>query len=106
MNWIYVDKDTYEVKYGVRVDAQPNITGPFNCTRQDRRMTLDGWEGFVAVKEQGRDQLWALYFDKDDDGLRGKLGMGRIVLEVELSRWERRVSKPVGPQIWTKETAQ
>ncbi|RDL32658.1 Uncharacterized protein BP5553_09114 [Venustampulla echinocandica] len=102
MNWIYVDKDTYEVKYGVRVDAQPNITGPFSCTRQDRRMTLEGWEGFVAVKNMEGDGLWSLYFDRDDDGLREKLGLGKVVLEVELSRWEVRMPRPEGPQGWRK----
>ena len=105
LNWIYVDKDTYEVKYGVRLDAQPNITGPFNCTRQDRRLTIEGWEGFVAVKEEGEkgEQLWALYYDRDDDGLRGKLGFGRTVLEVELRREEKRMPKPEGePQGWLR----
>ncbi|RFU24718.1 hypothetical protein B7463_g11620, partial [Scytalidium lignicola] len=53
MNWIYADRETYEVKYGVRNDAQPNVTGPFDCTRQDHRLTLEGWEGFVAVEEEG-----------------------------------------------------
>jgi hypothetical protein len=100
MNWIYVDRETYELKYGVRVDAQPNLTGPFDCTRQDRRLTFEKWEGFVAVKiEEGDDAgMWALYFDRDDDGLKGKLGEGRTVLEVELVRWEKRVRKgaPLG----------
>jgi hypothetical protein len=100
MNWIYVDRDTYEVKYGVRVDAQPNITGPFDCTRQDRRLTLEQWEGFMAVREDTGEYagMWALYYDKDDDGLKGKLGVGRTVLEVELCRWEKRVRKgaPLG----------
>ncbi|KIW62336.1 hypothetical protein PV04_10517 [Phialophora macrospora] len=88
LNWIYVDKTTHEVKYGVRVDAQTHVTGPFDCTRQDRRMTLEGWEGFVVVEEEPG--LWALYFDRDDDGLRGKVGRGVRVLEVELWRREKR----------------
>jgi hypothetical protein len=100
MNWIYVDKETYELKYGVRVDAQPNLTGPFDCTRQDRRLTFEKWEGFVAVKiEEGEDAgMWTLSFDRDDDGLKGKLGEGRTVLEVELVRWEKRVRRgaPLG----------
>ncbi|CZR63563.1 uncharacterized protein PAC_13460 [Phialocephala subalpina] len=100
LNWIYVDKDTYEVKFGIKVDAHPNITGPFNCTRQDKRLTLEDWEGFVAVKqEEGEDAgMWKLYWDKDDDGLRGKLGKGRTILEIELVRWEKRVrkGKPLG----------
>lgn len=100
MNWIYVDKETYEVKYGVKADAHPNITGPFDITRQDKRLTLEQWEGFVAVKEEEGENagMWALYYDKDDDGLKGKLGGKRTVLEVELVRWEKRVrrGKPLG----------
>ncbi|KAI1472702.1 uncharacterized protein F4812DRAFT_454515 [Daldinia caldariorum] len=92
LNWIYVDKDTYEVKYGVRADAQPHITGPFDCTRQDRRMTLEGWEGFAAVEEFPG--IWALYFDRDDDGLITKVPMGTRVLEVELTRREKKERKP------------
>lgn len=95
-----MDKETYEVKYGVKADAHPNITGPFDATRQDRRLTLEDWEGFVAVKqEEGEDAgMWKLYWDKDDDGLIGKLGKGRMILEVELVRWEKRVRKgrPLG----------
>ncbi|KAH7053194.1 hypothetical protein B0J12DRAFT_710103 [Macrophomina phaseolina] len=90
LNWIYVDKDTYEVKYGVRADAQPHLTGPFDCTRQDRRMTCEGWEGFVAVEEYPA--VWALYFDRDDDGLRGKVPFGTRVLEIELQRREKKVN--------------
>ena len=41
MNWVYVDKDTYQLRYGVRVDAEPNITEPFDCTRQDRRLIFE-----------------------------------------------------------------
>ncbi|KAI1099986.1 hypothetical protein F4804DRAFT_336710 [Jackrogersella minutella] len=92
LNWIYVDKDTYEVKYGVRAAAQPHITGPFDCTRQDRRMTLENWEGFVAVEEFPG--IWALYFDHDDDGLVTKVPMGTRVLEVELTRREKKERKP------------
>ncbi|PHH72096.1 hypothetical protein CDD82_6178 [Ophiocordyceps australis] len=96
LNWIYIDRNTYEVKYGVRADAQPHLTGPFDCTRQDRRMTLDGWEGFVAVEEYPGS--WALYFDRDDDGLVTKVPMGTRVLEVELARREKKEAKaPADP---------
>jgi hypothetical protein len=50
-------------------------------------MTLEGWEGFMAVKEAPK--VWALYFDIDDDGLRTKVS-GKRILEVELTRKERR----------------
>ncbi|PHH90548.1 hypothetical protein CDD83_3353 [Cordyceps sp. RAO-2017] len=54
-------------------------------------MTLEGWEGFVAVEEFPG--IWALYFDRDDDGLVGKVPMGTRVLEVELTRREKKESK-------------
>lgn len=60
---MYVDKDSYEVKYGIRADAEENFTGPWDCTKMERRITLEGWEGFMAVKEGPG--VWALYFDRD-----------------------------------------
>ncbi|KAG8411705.1 hypothetical protein J3458_015292 [Metarhizium acridum] len=94
LNWIYVDKNTHEVKYGERSAAQGHITGPFDCTRQDRRLTLEGWEGFAAVEESPG--IWALYFDRDDDGLITKVPVGTRVLEVELYRREKKEPKPSG----------
>lgn len=91
MNWVYIDRETYEAKYGVRVDAQHNLTGPFDCTRQDRRLTFDGWEGWCAVEEVPGH--WALYFDLDDNGLAAKIGRETRVLEIELSRKEKRWRK-------------
>lgn len=58
-------------------------------------MTLEGWEGFMAVKEgsiKDGPGIWALYFDRDDDGLKSKVSKRRI-LEVELTRKERRWRK-------------
>lgn len=91
MNWVYVDKDTHQVRYGVRDHAQPNLTGPFDCTRQDRRLTFDGWEGWCAVEEAPG--CWALYFDVEDDGLTSKVTPGTKVLELELSRKEKRFAR-------------
>ncbi|KAK9413811.1 hypothetical protein SUNI508_11629 [Seiridium unicorne] len=91
MNWIYVDRDTYEIKFGTRPYAEPNYTGPFDCTRQDRRLMFNGWEGFLAVKEGG---FWALYFDMERDKLQSKLPTGTPVLEVQLTRVEIPVQVP------------
>ncbi|KAI2618095.1 hypothetical protein GGR54DRAFT_648585 [Hypoxylon sp. NC1633] len=91
MNWIYVDRDTYEIKFGTRAWAQPNWPGPFDCSRQDRRLTFAGWEGFFAVKEG---DFWALYFDIDQDNLKSKVKEDTPVLEVQLLRMEMRV-KPI-----------
>ena len=91
LNWIYVDKDTYEVKYGLKADAAGQHTGPWNVTPIDRRLNLDGWEGFCVVEE--KEGEWALYFDWDDDGLDEKVPMHKRVMEVELTRKELRMQK-------------
>jgi hypothetical protein len=47
----------------------------------------------VKIEEGDDAGMWAIYFDRDDDSLKGKLGEGRTVLEVELVRWEKRARK-------------
>lgn len=64
--------------------------GPWNCTKVDKRMIFEGWEGFMAVKEEK--DTWALYFDREDDGLKEKV-KGKQMVEVELVRKERRKKK-------------
>ncbi|KAG8162136.1 hypothetical protein KVR01_007901 [Diaporthe batatas] len=95
MNWIYIDRQTYEVKFGTRDCAEPNFKAPFDCTRQDRRLTLGGWEGFCAVQEG---HFWALYFDVENNRLLSKVPEGTPLLEIELQRIEMRVAKPLMPE--------
>ncbi|KAI0538611.1 hypothetical protein GGR58DRAFT_286891 [Xylaria digitata] len=94
MNWIYVDRWSYELKFGNRSWADDNFPIPWDCSRQDRRLTFGGWEGFLAVKEG---DFWALYFDVDEDHLKSKIAEGTPVLEVELIRVEMRIAKPKPP---------
>jgi len=91
LNWIYVDKDTYEIKYGLKVDADPHIVGPWNCTPIDKRLTFDGWEGFTVVEVEKN--IWQLYFDVDDDGLEKKVPLSKRIMEIELTRKELRMKK-------------
>lgn len=94
MNWVFVHRETYELKFGTRQYSEGNLTGPFDCTRQDRRLTFGGWEGFVAVQEG---DVWALYFDRDNDKLRSKVQPGTPVIEVDLLRREMRTKRPEPP---------
>jgi hypothetical protein len=106
-----VDQESYEVRYGPKLEAQGHIVGPWDCTRIDKRVTLEGWEGFMAVEEveyqdeqnekngssdgwneEGQRKSWALYFDRDDDGLVGKIEGWRS-FAIELTRKERRKRK-------------
>ncbi|OCT50318.1 hypothetical protein CLCR_07615 [Cladophialophora carrionii] len=85
LNWIFINKDSYRLQYGVRAEAQAQWTGPMKLVgdQNEWRVAFDGWEGFVAVQE-GED-CWALYFDKDDNGLADKV-KGQAVVEIELIR--------------------
>ncbi|WWC85570.1 uncharacterized protein L201_000434 [Kwoniella dendrophila CBS 6074] len=98
LNWLYIDRNTYELKYGIRKDAEENYTGPWDCTSIDKRLTFEGWEGFIAVQENPDLDLWSIYFDRQDDGLSspGKIGdyhesTGKQIrmLEIQLIRKER-----------------
>lgn len=97
LNWIYVDRQTYELRYGNRSASIAHIVGEWDWTEDESCLTLEGWEGFVAVDEWngkeedlttewGREGLrWAVYFDRDDNGLKGRR-RGRDIFEVILER--------------------
>lgn len=91
LNWVFVNKNTYEVQVGLRVDAEPHLVGPWNCTPVDKRLTFDGWEGFTVAEVE--ENVWQLYFDVDDDGLESKIPLHKRIMEVELTRKEMRMSK-------------
>lgn len=86
LNWIYVDKDTFEVKYSNRSGSIAHHVGDYDWTAEATEnscITLDGWEGFVAVEDsEGR---WALHFDWNDDGLKSKREPRKAV-EIRLQR--------------------
>ncbi|KAL9111648.1 MAG: hypothetical protein Q9227_003921 [Pyrenula ochraceoflavens] len=93
LNWLYVDKETLEVKYGNRTQSREHHVGPWDWTDEEdghAGVMLDGWEGFVAVKEDSEgpgEGNWAVYFDKKDDGLKGVVdGKKRRMLEIRLIR--------------------
>ena len=86
LNWIYVDSSTYEVRYGVRAEADKHFVGPMAISTLqagEMRLVYMQWEGFAAVEEE--DDHWALYFDKDNNNLKEKV-RGKSITEVELIR--------------------
>lgn len=87
LNWVYVDRDTLEVKYGSRAESEGHLLGPWDCTERERRVTFEGWEGFLAVEDapELHPGVWALYFDRENDALGG---MAVRRLAVLLSRRE------------------
>lgn len=74
LNWVYVDRGTLEVRYGSRAESEGHLLGPWDCTERERRVTFEGWEGFLAVEDapEAHPGLWALYFDRGNDELGGR----------------------------------
>lgn len=97
LNWVFVDRETFEIRYNNRSGSIEHIVGEWDWTADETHMLFQGWEGFVVVDEWdgadedestpwGREGLrWALYYDVGDDGLRGRR-KGRDMFEVALER--------------------
>jgi hypothetical protein len=95
LNWIFVDKGTMEVRYGNRSVSREHYVGPWDWTEDDEEdvepaeankgVTFEGWEGFMAV-EDAASKEWQVYFDKNDDGLKGYVESGRRKLQISLER--------------------
>ncbi|KIX07812.1 uncharacterized protein Z518_02466 [Rhinocladiella mackenziei CBS 650.93] len=90
LNWVYIESSTHRVKHGIRAEAEPQLTGPMGLVFSrdgEKRLSFEGWEGFVVVEEEPGQ--WALYFDRDDNGL-GDKAHGKPVIEVELIRLDHK----------------
>ncbi|KAF7954851.1 hypothetical protein BTUL_0054g00460 [Botrytis tulipae] len=82
LNWIYVDSNTLEVRYGGRADTVGNLAHPWEWSEDEVNLTLEEDEGFVAVEvEPG---LWQIYFDRNGDF--SGLPTGKKIQEVCLLR--------------------
>lgn len=99
LRWVFLDVHTHEMRWGGRPESEGHACGPFDWTKDRQYVTLDGWEGWLAVRlpqdaahDQVDDELgisdgrevWRLYFDLNDDG--ADLPPGAQGLEIRLKR--------------------
>ncbi|ETI23911.1 hypothetical protein G647_05718 [Cladophialophora carrionii CBS 160.54] len=85
LNWIYVDKDTMELKYGNKSASIEHHVGPWDWTEDEEGITFDETEAFTAVEDPAT-RKWQLYYDMDDDGLSRFVPKGRRKFQVSLER--------------------
>ena len=84
LNWLYVDKDTMELRYGNKSTSIVHHVGPWNWTEDEEGITFDETEAFTAVEtERGQ---WQLYVDMDDDGLSKYVPKGKRKFGISLER--------------------
>lgn len=98
LRWVFLDANTHEVRWGGRPDSEGHVCGPFDWTKDEQYVTLEGWEGWLAVRlpeDESRDladdegivdgrEVWRLYFDQNDNG--ADLKPGSQGLEIRLKR--------------------
>ncbi|KAJ5272713.1 hypothetical protein N7478_007838 [Penicillium angulare] len=97
LRWVFLDADTHEMRWGGRPDSEGHVCGPFDWTKDEQYVTLNGWEGWLAVQLPGDEvhgpaehgivngsDVWRLYFDRNDDG--ADLPPGAKGLEIQLKR--------------------
>ena len=89
LNWIYIDKDTMEVKYGNRSTSIDHNIGPWDWSEDEKQVIFDDIEAafvnaFYAVERMpGK---WQLYFDMRGDQLKDYLSSKYKRIRVELHR--------------------
>ncbi|EMD59676.1 hypothetical protein GGP41_008546 [Bipolaris sorokiniana] len=87
LNWIYAHKKTRELRYGPRSEAKKHKIGPWDWTEDEQGLTLDDEECLVAVEEEKGGYGWAVYWDREDDCLKGVgAGQEKRVLRCSLER--------------------
>lgn len=97
LNWIYIDKDTLELKYASRSGSIAHHVGSYDWTTEESTnsfITFDDWEGFTAVQQENGQ--WVLCFDLNDDGLEAHAKgsktaeiqlQRRVISEQEMNKW-------------------
>lgn len=99
LRWVFLDANTHEMRWGGRPDSEGHVCGPFDWTKDEQYVNLEGWEGWLAVRlpeDESRDvadcelgvvdgrEVWRLWFDQNDDGAGLKAGCQG--LEIRLKR--------------------
>lgn len=69
LNWMFVDEDSGELRYGIKSDTLGHVIGPWGWTADDEMLTLEeDEEAFVAVWQE-KQGLWQVFWDVDAEEL-------------------------------------
>lgn len=89
LNWIYIDKDTMEMKYGNKSASIAHHIGPWDWSEDEQQVVFDDMEvefinAFYAVERlPGK---WQLFFDFKGNQFAGVLPAKLAKVQVELHR--------------------
>lgn len=89
LNWIYIDKNTMEIKYGNKSASIEHSIGPWDWTEDEGQVVFDDMEAafinaFYAVERLSGQ--WQLFFDMNGNQLEGYVPANMPKFQVELHR--------------------
>jgi hypothetical protein len=90
LNWIYVDKNTMELKYGNKTASVDHHIGRWDWTKDELYVTFEDidvgqTEEFYAVYNPSA-RRWQMFYDMDQDGLESYVPKKWLRLKVRLRR--------------------
>lgn len=86
MNWIYVDKDTMELKYGNKTASIAHNVGPWDWTKDKDGIVFDNEDSLFTAVADPVTKKWQIYYDIDADDLQKYVPKGRQQLQIGLLR--------------------
>ncbi|KAB8216190.1 hypothetical protein BDV33DRAFT_233666 [Aspergillus novoparasiticus] len=73
LRWVYLDKDTYEMRWGGKQDREGHIGGPFDLTRDGDYIALNDTQRWLALRLE----------DTEQDGAESGAGVWRLCCDWE-----------------------
>ncbi|KAK6811655.1 hypothetical protein RU639_012599 [Aspergillus parasiticus] len=73
LRWVYLDKDTYEMRWGGKQDREGHIGGPFELTRDGDYIALNDTQRWLALRLE----------DTEQDGTEAGAGVWRLCCDWE-----------------------
>ena len=87
LNWLYVDKDTMELRYGNKSASIEHRVGPWDWSEDEEGVEFEKDDKFAAVEVNvGGKKRWQVYWDDKENGLQGHVPKGKRKFGISLER--------------------
>ena len=73
LRWVYLDKETYQMRWGGKQDREGHIGGPFDLTHDRDYIALNDTQRWLALREE----------DAEQDGREAAVGLWRLCCDYE-----------------------
>lgn len=85
LNWVYIDGNTMELRYGNKSKSIAHHVGPWDWAEDEEGITFDDYEEFTAVEDPAS-KRWQLFADMSEEAIEIYVPKGRKTMTVYLKR--------------------